>query len=265
MSPSSHVFLSVVLLVTSTSVRTEGPEVGEKSDSVTAKHRYAFGDNDSKSDATRICLLEAKRKAIEYAGVYIESTMKVTESEKSRDATQTLSTVAAAMVEAEMTSSSVSLSNEQMFIDCEVVVKVDRSRIAQDMERRANDPKVVEQLTEQQEKLTALESEIQRLKTQFQAAPRQDVASYEVVSNRAESKGSDARRLVAKGMNQNDVSALLGQPAATSLFAVKTEQGISINSSDRAWNYGMHWVLFTGGIVRCVLTQDEFMARALCK
>ena len=39
----------------------------------TATHTYILGDHDSKDDARQRCLLEAKRKILEQAGVYIES------------------------------------------------------------------------------------------------------------------------------------------------------------------------------------------------
>ena len=39
----------------------------------TATHTYFLGDHDSKDDARQRCLLEAKRKILEQAGVYIES------------------------------------------------------------------------------------------------------------------------------------------------------------------------------------------------
>ena len=39
----------------------------------TATHTYILGDHDSKDDARQRCLLEAKRKILEQAGVYLES------------------------------------------------------------------------------------------------------------------------------------------------------------------------------------------------
>jgi hypothetical protein len=39
----------------------------------TATHTYILGDHDSKDDARQRCLLEAKRKILEQASVYIES------------------------------------------------------------------------------------------------------------------------------------------------------------------------------------------------
>jgi hypothetical protein len=38
----------------------------------TATHTYIMGDHDSKDDARQHCLLEAKRKILEQAGVCIE-------------------------------------------------------------------------------------------------------------------------------------------------------------------------------------------------
>ena len=51
----------------------------------TATHTYILGDHDSKDDARQRCLLEAKRKILEQAGVYIESESEVKNFDLTKD------------------------------------------------------------------------------------------------------------------------------------------------------------------------------------
>ncbi|MBI4690465.1 MAG: tetratricopeptide repeat protein [Nitrospirae bacterium] len=52
---------------------------------IDAESSYVMGDNDSKIDARRIAVQEAKRKALEMAGTYIESLTEVKEMSLSKD------------------------------------------------------------------------------------------------------------------------------------------------------------------------------------
>jgi hypothetical protein len=51
----------------------------------TATHTYILGEHDSKDDARQRCLLEAKRKILEQAGVYIESASEVKNFDLTKD------------------------------------------------------------------------------------------------------------------------------------------------------------------------------------
>ena len=51
----------------------------------TATHTYTLGDHDSKDDARQRCVLEAKRKILEQAGVYIESASEVMNFDLTKD------------------------------------------------------------------------------------------------------------------------------------------------------------------------------------
>jgi hypothetical protein len=48
-------------------------------------HKYVMGDNESKNDARRLCLFEAKRMIAEKAGTYIESRTHVLNLEATKD------------------------------------------------------------------------------------------------------------------------------------------------------------------------------------
>ena len=119
------------------------PEVKINNDKIVANHRYYMGDNDSKSDAVALCYLEAKRQAIEYAGVVIESKMSLNkDSEGSVKGKSDIRSIASALVEAKQTSNNMGMENGRMYIDCEVVTKVDKSKISNQVVKIKNDPKI---------------------------------------------------------------------------------------------------------------------------
>ncbi len=51
----------------------------------TSTHTYTLSDHDSKDDARQRCLLEAKRKIPEQAGVYTESASEVKDFDLTKD------------------------------------------------------------------------------------------------------------------------------------------------------------------------------------
>lgn len=244
----------------------ESPDVTASGDTITAHHRYTMGDNDSKSDATTICFLEAKRKAIEYAGIYVESSTQITQTEKSRKAQSDMKTIAAALVSAEMVSSNTGFDNGKVFVDCVVKAKVDKTKLNQEIAKIAADPAAKKQIEEQQIRLKNLETEVLRLQAQMQSAPRQEAVSLrqertavfkeidalqqkklEIISV-IESKGIEVQQLVTKGMTFQEVKSLVGDARAKGGV-----DGYTSGISGWAFNYGTHWVLFdTSGLVICV-------------
>ena len=61
-----------------------GPAVAEVR-TLTATGEYRMGDNDTRTDAKRLALLDAKRLALEQAGTYLESVTEVKNLQVSRD------------------------------------------------------------------------------------------------------------------------------------------------------------------------------------
>lgn len=45
---------------------------------ITATHTYAMGDRDSREEARALCYVSAKRKVLEEAGVFLESSTEIT-------------------------------------------------------------------------------------------------------------------------------------------------------------------------------------------
>jgi hypothetical protein len=233
-----------------------GPEVSASGDVITARHRYVMGDNDTRSDARAVCFLEAKRKATEYAGTYVESTTELTQTATMRDARSALRTIAASLVSAELVSSKTGMANDAMFVECVVNARVDRSNLKENIARIAADPAVFRQVEERQEKLRSLEADVMKLQAQMRTASRQDAITLrqeravvfseidalqkkkmEIVSV-IEKSGQDAMRLIVRRMTREEVKSLLGEPRAV---------------QDGNFNYGTQWVIFDkSSLVVCV-------------
>lgn len=259
---SPSLIAGIALALVAQVAGADTPDVTAIGDTIIAKHRYTMGDNDSKSDATTICFLEAKRKAIEYAGIYVESTVQITQTDKSRNARSDVKTIAAALVSAEMVSSDTGFDNGKVFVDCVVKAKIDQSKLKQDIARISADPAAKQQIQDQQAMLKKLEQDILKIQTQMASASSQQAVSLrqertvvfkeidklqqrkqEIVSV-IESKGQNVQQLIMKGMTEQEVISLVGQPRAIA----KTYNAWP------SWNYGTHWVNFENGLVRCVST-----------
>ncbi len=252
----------------------ESPDVTASGDTITARHRYTMGDNDSKSDATTICFLEAKRKAIEYAGVYVESTFQIYETETSRKATSDIKTIAASLVSAEMVSSKQGFDNGRSYVDCVVNAKVDISKLKENITKITSDPVMKKQVEDQQNQLKKLETEVLRLQEQLQTAPRQEAIalrqdrtvvfkeidtlqqkSLEIVTL-IESKGRDVQKLITKGMTIEEVVSLAGEPRS------KGKNHMVYPYDGDNYNYGTVWVIFENDLVKCL--SDDFIQSSKC-
>ena len=103
---------------------------------------YIMGDNDSKVDARRIAIQEAKRKALELTGTYVESLTQVKNYQLSKDE---IKTYAAGVMETEVVSEEMRGTTEhpEMYvktrckIDTDVLMKmIDRYRENEDLKEQ---------------------------------------------------------------------------------------------------------------------------------
>lgn len=268
----------ILLALVTQAASAETPDVTAAGDTITAKHRYTMGDNDSKSDATTICFLEAKRKAIEYAGVYVESTVEISQTEKSRKAQSDMKTIAAALVSAEMVSSNTGFDNGKVFVDCVVNAKVDKSQLKQEIAKINSDPAAKKQIEQQQIMLKKLEAEIMKIQNRIESASSQQAISLrqertavfknidklqqkkmDIVSY-IENKGKDAEELITVGMTERDVITLIGKNRASNWSIEQNElnNGRTDTWKVVGWNYGSHWVHFRDGVVICVSAYSQY-------
>ena len=139
----------------------------------TATHTYILGDHDSKDDARQRCLLEAKRKVLEQAGVYIESASEVKNFDLTKDK---ITSFAAAVMQVKDTKEEVSFQQGHMTMTLKLTAQVDLEEVRKQLAARQLDAGVRDTVTSQQERLKRLEAQIEEMQRQMKEAPGQTPA-----------------------------------------------------------------------------------------
>ena len=249
-SKAVWILLSLLLLMGSASLA--GAEI------IYATHKYIMGDNDSKNDARRMCFLEAKRKAIEKAGTYIESLTEVKDARLTKDEVRAYSS---ALLKVETIKENWKLVGNNMAVILKVKADVDTSHILKELSKIGKDTSVQKKIISQQKRLKSLERKVVSLQKQLGKvdAPRaatlrkdRNVVFKQIdeleakkiaILSKIKSRARDAVRLVERGMNKDDVRSLVGNPRTTSAMG---------------WNYGEVWVVFENGLVGCLVKPNCF-------
>jgi hypothetical protein len=132
---------------------------------VYASYKYVMGDNETKVDARRICLNEAKRRCIERAGTYLESVTEVRNFQLKNDE---ITAFAAAVLKVEIVSEEIKPEGESLTISMTVKAAVDTTNIDQQIQRlRRNEKKLNSTLKVQQDKMQHLEQKLDSLKSRL--------------------------------------------------------------------------------------------------
>jgi len=134
----------------------------------TATHTYILGDHDSKDDARQRCLLEAKRKILEQAGVYIESASEVKNFDLTKD---TITSFAAAVMQVKDSKENFGFENGHMTLTLTIKADVDLKEVHKQLAAG-----VREDVTAQQERLKRLEAQLEAMQRQIGNAPGQTPA-----------------------------------------------------------------------------------------
>ena len=139
----------------------------------TATHTYVLGDHDSKDDARQRCLLEAKRKILEQAGVYIESASQVKNFDLTEDK---ITSFAAAVMHVKDTREEVGFQQGHMTLTLKLTAQVDLSEVRKQQAARQLDASVREDVAVQKERLKYLETQLEAIQRQIQQAPERTPA-----------------------------------------------------------------------------------------
>jgi len=243
-------FLCLLVVLASTSLA--------KAEIIYATHKYIMGDNDSKNDARRMCFLEAKRKAIEKAGTYIESLTEVKDARLTKDEVRAYSS---ALLKVETVKENWKLVGDNMAVILKVKADVDTSHILKELSMIGKDTSVQKKIISQQKRLKNLERKVVNLQKQLGKVDAPKAATLRKDRNvvlkqideleskkiaikfKIRIKTMDAINLVERGMTSEEVNSLVGNPRSTARFG---------------WNYGEVWVVFENGIVRCLVKSNCF-------
>lgn len=214
---------------------------------ITATHTYVIGDNDSRNDARRLCFLEAKRKVLEQAGTFIQSSSEMKNFELTKDQ---ITSYSAAILSVETVHESYDFRNGQNTLTLKVKADVDTEDTRKRLAAIASDGNLQQQIYDQQKKLQQLEEAIKSTSTQIASATPDratdlrkernvvfaDIADLEKVHMVAKERIIEERneeceiaqkmqRYVLQRMTKREVLKILGEP-------------FSIEFGGRVWHYG---------------------------
>jgi len=127
---------------------------------ITATHTYVMGDNDSRNDARRICFLEAKRKVLEKAGTYIESSSEIKNFQLSKDQ---INSYTAAVLSVETVKEDFSTKNGQTTVTMTVKANVNTADVRKRLAAIVADRGLQEKIAAQQQQLKQLEEQMRAL------------------------------------------------------------------------------------------------------
>jgi hypothetical protein len=134
----------------------------------TATHTYILGDHDSKDDARQRCLLEAKRKILEQAGVYIESASEVKNFDLTKD---TITSFAAAVMQVKDAKEEFGFQQGHMTLTLKLTAQVDLVEVRKQLAARQLDAGVREDVAVQKERMKHLEAQLEAMQRQMRQAP----------------------------------------------------------------------------------------------
>ena len=230
-----------------------------KSETLYSSFKYTMGDNDTKNDARRVAFMEAKRRLIEKAGVYIESETTVENSSLSKDEIRSFS---AALIKVEVEKEDFQITGDSQTITTTVKAEVDSEEIARTLKKIREDKSLQAKIKEQQASLKEMEKRINNLQSELvnadtekavklrreRAIAFQKMGDLEKIKFTIQNATQTALQVVERGMTPDEVKKVAGSP--------RSEHGYW--SSTMGWNYGNVWVVFEGRIVRCLVDGSTF-------
>ena len=255
-----RVRLSAVLLILSTTVLSP-ILVAAEVQTITATHTYVMGDNDSKNDARHICFLEAKRKVLENAGMFIESFSEVKNFQLSKDQ---ITSYSAAVLSVEIMKEDFATRNGQTTVTMTLKANVDTADVQKRLATIVADKGLQEKIAAQQQQLKQLEEQMRALNATLNTAPAnsstdlrkernvvlgniQDLDNKKLVAVQViDSLTEKVKRYIAPNMTMKEVESIMDSPRGRGC----PRCGNSFE--DDSWNYGDLWVNFRGGVVKCI-------------
>lgn len=151
---------------------------------------YIMGDNDSKVDVRRIAIQEAKRKALELAGTYVESLTQVRNYQLSKDE---IKTYAAGVMETEVVSEEMRGTTEHPEIYVKTRCKIDTDVLMKMIDRYRENEELKDQV-----EATAKEND--NLKKE------RDVLVAQLAAEKDKTKAEDTRKKLDAVLSQEEAN-----------------------------------------------------------
>ncbi|HSF66175.1 MAG TPA: hypothetical protein VLA67_01985 [Nitrospiraceae bacterium] len=148
----------------------ETPTFSASTKTVIADAQYVMADGDTLASAEEKVLQRAQRKAVEEAGVYLESTFRDVEKESGGISTQTSSleirTIASAVTETEILESRRSFERDRPVFFVRIRATVNISSLAEAIRRLQSDQQLAQHFRQLQQENHQLRSQLQELQQQ---------------------------------------------------------------------------------------------------
>lgn len=161
---------------------------------LTATGEYRMGDNDTKTDAKRLALLDAKRQALEQVGTYLEGVTEVKNLSVTRDEIRSYT---AGIVEVVEQATRTTLEGETTVARVDVTVKVDTAVVTRQLGELRKNELATEELTRAKTEADLLRKELEDKSRQL-AALKGGAAETAVQQRQQVLARADANELLAK-------------------------------------------------------------------
>lgn len=252
--------LSVIVLLTTLVLPTVAIAATQ---TITATHTYVMGDNDSRNDARQLCFLIAKRKVLEMAGSFIQSSTEVKNFDLTRDQ---ITSYSAAVLSVEIVKEDYSFTNGHNALTLTVKADVDVADVQKRLAAIVADKSLQGKIEGQQQQIRQLEQQVQTLNSRLSVAPVSSSGELRkernvvfgnieelenkklAAANAITEKTEIIRRYILERMTQKEVVEILGKPRAVIRIPLGAAYRHYMADS---WNYGELWVCFDpSGLVR---------------
>ena len=236
---------------------------------------YVMGDNDTKLDAKRLCLIEGKRKILERVGTYIESSTTVLNYNLTKDE---IKTYAAGLIKTDIISEQTTFNGQNTVMHMKIRADVDTSLLEAKMIEIHKDKDLSAKYSKVAEEYKNLENQIRELQDKLRKnsdwasvekarIEREDafnkLSALEKIKEDIKIKTTLAVENVEIGMTCSEAVKLAGKPRSEGHWSFYSHL-----------NYGNVWVICEYNIVtilvdvRCfqshITRKDYFTSRNPC-
>jgi len=204
---------------------------------LTATGEYRMGDNDTKTDAKRLALLDAKRLALEQVGTYLEGVTEVKNLSVTRDEIRSYT---AGLVEVVEQATRTMLEGETTVVRVDVTVKVDTADVAKQLTELRKNEQAKEDLLRAKAEADLLRKELDEKNKQL-ATLKGGAAETAVQQRQLVLARADANELVAMTWQlpagaKDDIMTKAKPPTAEEVakYRAKLEAALKLDP-ENAW------------------------------
>lgn len=204
---------------------------------LTATGEYRMGDNDTRTDAKRLALLDAKRLALEQVGTYLEGVTEVKNLKVTRDEIRSYT---AGLVEVIEQATRTALEGETTVVRVDVTVKVDTEDVSRQLRELRKNEQAREDLLRAKAEADLLRKELEEKNKQLAAltggAAEAAAQQRQVVLARADANDLVAMTWQLPAGARDDIMTQAKPPTAEELakYRAKLEAALKLDP-DNPW------------------------------